>query len=274
MRLITVNAADSATLNATPAMVSTLPVANLQTQYREQLARTVGTSTQLIEMAWATPVPLSAFVLYRGNFSGSARWQVQVYADATMADLLYDSGAAYASAPKTLGDLIWGVDALGATFYDDWGYTISALWFAPVIGKYARITLSDPANPDSYMQASRLFAGAYVETAHAPELGAAMGWQETSVQTRTEGGTLRTEPGSHFRTLEITTRLLPENDRVRLSDLFRQTGLRGDLYVSIFPELGGAVERDHQMQGKLVKLAPTAIPVYARYDQPFSIEEI
>lgn len=274
MRIIINNHVDAAYLLATPAMYATTPVENLQDQSREKVARTVDLTDQTIDVTLAAPAPISACVLYRGNFTSDATWRVKVYDTAAMGSLLYDSGAEYLAAPKTLGDLDWGIDALGASLFDGWGYSFAALWFPMVVGRFVRITLSDSANPDGYMEASRLFIGPYFETNHAPVPGASMQWKETTVQSRTDGGTLRSEPGVSYRAITVSGAFMPESDRIQVAELLRQRGLREDVYVSLFPELGNAYERDHQMQAKLVQLAPTTIPMYGVVHQLLQFEEI
>lgn len=275
MRLIINNLADDATLAASPALVSTLPVTNLQDQSRETVARTTGLATQTIDVTLDQARPISACVLYRGNFTAAATWRVKVYDDAALTTLLYDSGGGvYLAGPKPLGDLDWGIDPLGASLFDEWGYTFSALWFPVVVGAFVRITLEDPDNPDGYMQASRLFLGSYSELTHMPVPGAALGWRETTTQSRTDGGTLRSEAGAGYRALTVSGRYLPEENRTAVTNLLRDSGLRKDVYVSVFPELNNALERDHQLQAKLVALDPTVIPVYGAVDQTLRFEEI
>jgi hypothetical protein len=275
MRILAINAGDTATLVATPAMVATLPVSNLQTQYREQVARSVNCDSQLIEASWTAPTILSCVCLYRTNFSSTATWQVDIYTDATMSTLLYTSGSLYASRPKALGELLWGFDPLGATLYTGFGSTISTLWFTPVIATYMRIVVQDPANKDGYLQAARLFTGQYFEpSAVAPEAGATLAWNETTVNNRTEGGTLRSEPGTSYRVLSLKLGLMIAADRVRISDMLRITGMKGDGFISVFPNTGDALERDHQMQFKFTKLNPISITNYFRYESQLDLEEI
>lgn len=272
MRIIANNLTDIATLSASPGLAT--QVSNLQLEAREKVARTVGLATQTIDVMLPSADAISACVIYRGNFTSTATWRVRVYDTAAMATLLYDSGTVDLAAPKTLGDLDWGVDPLGASLFDGWGYTFAALWFEQVIGAFVRITLDDASNPDGYMEASRLFIGTYFETIYAPRNGMWMGWRDTSTQQRTEGGTLRTEPGATYRAMALNGDQMPESDRVALSELLRTAGLREDLYVSVFPELGNALERDHQMQAKFVSLDPTVIARWGYVNQTFQFEEL
>lgn len=189
--------------------------------------------------------------------------------------LRYDSGFVSAAFPKPLGDLVMGVDALGATYFDGWGYSVARLFLSsPVIGRYAVITIVDPYNVNGYVQASRLFVGPVWTPTYGPAPGGGVQWNETTVQTRTEGGSIRSEPGASYRTIRANLMYLPESDRQRLSGMLGQTGMRGDVYVSLFPGLSNALERDTQMQGKLANLSATPFNITALVDQQLQFDEV
>ena len=274
MRLIVTNLADSATLSASPAFSSSTPVSNLQDQSREKVGRTTGLSTQTIDVTLASPRMISAAVIYRGNFTSEATWRVKVYDDAALTTLLYDSGDSYLAAPMPLGDLDWGVDPLGASLFDGWGYTFAALWFTPVLGGFVRITLSDASNPDGYMEASRLFIGKYFQPTGMPSPGLSLEWRDTSEQSRTDGGTLRTEAGTKYRALTLSGALMPETDRAALGTMLREAGLSGDVYISVFAGDGDARERDYQLQAKLVATDPVAMMTFGFTNQTLRFEEL
>lgn len=274
MRIIVENLADAATLTDSPAMHYAAPAVNLQDQSREKVARTTGLSTQTIDVTLASARQISSVVIYRGNFTTAGLWRVKVYDTPAMGSLLYDSGDSYLAPPKALGDLDWGVDPLGASLFDGWGYVFAALWFATVTGSFIRITLSDPTNPDGYMEASRLFVGAYIEPSTMPWPGLSLQWRDSSSQSRTDGGTLRTEAGAQFRALVVSGALMPEDQRTELTTLLKDAGLRQDVYVSVFPGENSARERDYQMQAKLVATDPIAMTAFGLTNQTLRLEEI
>lgn len=273
MRIIWRNLVNEATLTATPALSATLPVTNLQTDAREEVARTTSLATQTIDVTLAQDEVIQCCVIYRGNFSTGATWRVRVYKDATAMTLLYDSGTLKANPPKPLGDLEWGVDRLGVSMYDGWSYTVSELWFAPVIGAFVRITLDDATNPDGFMQASRLFVGPCTEPEYMPSAGMLLGPKETTRQERSEAGTLHVEAGAQYRALTVTGARLPEKTRAMLGDMQRTAGMRRDVYVSVFPDEANARARDHRMQARLVALSPAAMGATMLVDQQLRFEE-
>lgn len=273
MRMIYDNLADAATLTASPALADTLPAENLQSPERETVARTTGLASQTIDVTLDQARAMSACVLYRGNFTGAATWRVRVYDTPAMGTLLYDSGSQYLAAPKPFGDLEWGVDPLGVTLFTGWGYTFSTLWFPTVIGQFVRIELADAANPDGYMEASRLFIGRYLEPSNMPIAGAHLQWCESTRQERSEGGTLHSEPAAPYRALVVSGIFMGEKDRTSLSDMQRVAGLRKDVFVSMYPTEANARARDHAMQAKLVALDPMPVPLYGTVNCTLRFQE-
>jgi len=276
MRIIAVNEGDSAAMTASPACVLTLPVTNLQTQSRALVMRTTGLADQVINLSWgSTPKVMSGVAIVRHNLTSQATWRVQVYSDAAMATQVYDSSPVLVNPPKTLGDLEWGVDPLGASIFNGWALAFGVLWLpAPAVGQSARITLSDPANPAGYMQASRLFIGRVIEPMFGPDYkGLAVSWEENTVQTRTAGGTLRSDPTEPYRKVSIQLSWIQEQDRPKLFDLSRTCGKRNDLFLSVFPGTGGMRERDYALAAKLVGVPKYGAPFYSAYDASFDFEE-
>lgn len=273
MKMIAVNQGDVATMTASPAVVATLPVTNLQTQPRAAVMRTTSTADQQVKLTWPAAKLLSAVALVRHNLSSAATWRIQVYSDAAWTTLIYDSGAVLAAPGKALGDLAWGLDPLGASVFTGWSYAFSSLYFAPVAAQSVKITLSDTGNAAGYLEASRLFVGAHIEPQYTVSYGVKLGWKENTVTTRTDGGSLRSDPTLPYRTLSFNLDWIVESDRAVLLDALRQVGKRQDLWVTIFPGVGGAKERDYSMTAKVVNSPDLAHPSYGTYAAQFDLEE-
>ncbi len=274
MRLLTTNLADTATITSSASCVATLPVTNLQTSLREQVARWTAIDAQRITLTWTSGYHISCVCLYRSNLSASSTWRVQVWSDTTLTTAVYDSGTLYGNPPVPLGSLEWGVDELGSSLYSDWGYAISTVWFTAVMGQAVTIDIADPENAHGYAQASRLFVGQYFEPAVLPTDGLQMAWQENTQQSRTEGGSLRVEPGASWRRVVLDLRELQEEDRVRLSNLARVAGMRNDVFLSVFPDRADELERDYQMQARIVTPSTLITNAPIRHNTTLTFEEV
>jgi hypothetical protein len=252
LRILYRNLADAATLAASPALVSTLPVANLQVTGRARVARTTSTADQAITGDWGSAQPVNGIVLWRHNLTETSTWRVRLYAGANQTGtLLYDSGG-LAGEMMPLGDLRWGVDPLGATLQRGWSVAYQAvLWTPTVQARSFRIDLSDPDNPAGYLQVARLFIGAYWSPVQNADYGAAMAWTDDSELIRTDGGSLRTFIRAVSRQLSFSLSRMEEADRGAFVDLVREVGRVHEVFISLFPEAGGKLERDHQILGKI-----------------------
>lgn len=237
VRFISPNSADVATLTVSPAAVSTLPVTNLQDQTRSKIWRSTSTADQTISGEFATATTVMAFVFYRHNLTNLATIRFQLYAGAAgTGTLLYDSTAV----------------AIG-TFLAERFYVA---WFVGGAARSFKVIIHDPTNPDGYVQATRLVVGSYFEPVINMSRGLQLSWPEASKQQRTDGGTLRTDGFEPNRRWVIKLELLTEEERTTLLQIARDVGLRQDFFVSCFPTVGGATERDY---AGLVKF--TQIPV-------------
>jgi hypothetical protein len=266
LRLVAVNLVDAATLSASPALVSTLPVTNLQDSRRAKMARTTSTAQQVITGDLAATGVCSAAALWRHNLSPAGTWRIELFTAAAQGGTkIYDSGAVLAYTAKCLGDLFWGSDPLGASVFTGWAFRYSVLWFPPVSALSFRLTLTDAANPDGYMQAARLVLGYYLMPAVNVEFGPEISWVDNSKQVRMDGGSLHTEAVEPYRELNVELAWLADVERAQWLEIARVTGKRGDVLVSLYPEAGGLLERDHCFTGRFA----SAGAVNRRFPQYF-----
>lgn len=272
LRIIADNWSDLATLSASPALA--LPASNLQTQARGQIMRTTGLATQQILGDFDQARICSAIALVRHNLTSAATWRLELFAGAGQTGgTVYDSGTLTALPGYGWGEFRWGVDAWGGSIFLGWGQAFSNLWFAPVPALSFRLTISDPANPVGYLQASRLVLGAYFEPLRNLSYGVDVSWQENSRQTRTDGGSLRTDGRVAYRRWQLSLDFLRPDERAVVLDVFRRIGLRADLFISCYPEQGGAQERDHAGLVKLTRMPGMRRSSLEMYASALTLEE-
>lgn len=277
LRIISTNDADSATLTGT-GWTTELPVTNLQVEGRARVARTVNTTgDKIVNGTWPDARIVSAAVLYGCNFTSEAtmRWEGWDGANQT-GTKVYDSGTLPALDALGWGDFDWGLEPWGGTVFTGWQSAFAVHWFPAAIGAVSfRITLTDPANPDGYLQVKRLLVGAYFEPEINPDFGLQLNWVENSVQTRTLASSLRTDPRAKFREMTGSLAGLSDDERATFMDIARTVGLTAELFVSGFPELGGLTERDYALLGKFAGQLPTMQNTnVTRHAAQFKIAEV
>jgi hypothetical protein len=254
-RIITPNESDDAVLTASPALITTLPVENLQDATRAKVARSNAVVlAQHILGNFNEAKNVSAMALVRHNLTADATLRFKVYDDLNQTgNLTYDSGTVALSVPIAWGDFIWGPAAWGGEAFADWPVVFSVMWFDPVAALSFDLEINDGANADGYLEASRLFVGLYWTPEVNINYGVSLSWVDKSTQERTDGGSLRTDAVESFRRWEMDLSRLTSGERAQLSEILRRTGLRNDLFLSVFPEESGETERDYSGAVKLVQ---------------------
>ncbi|MCC7484254.1 MAG: hypothetical protein IT529_04635 [Burkholderiales bacterium] len=262
VRIITPNSADEATLTASPVMETTLPVEYLQDQTRARVARTTGLATpQHVYGNWSGPRPCSGFVLWRHNLTAAATLRLILYEGQNQTGtVLYDSGSiSLGEEMPAWGEQAWGTFQWGGSIFSDWPVAFTMIWFDQVSPQSFDLQMTDSGNTAGYMQAARLVLGPVFEPADNFSWGVDCHWEEDSSQERTDGGTLRTDASDPYRVWTFALNYLTDGERATLTEMMRVSGKRGDLFISCFPGMGGARERDYAGLVKLVR--PIELPL-------------
>lgn len=255
IRIVTANVSDAATLTAS-GFVSTLPVTNLQVEGRARVARTTNaTGTKTINGDLAAASIVASCVLYGHNLSSQATWRLRLYAGAGQTGTVtFDSSTVGALPALGWGEFAFGAVPWGASVFTGWGSAFSVMWFAPAGALSFKLDITDATNPAGYLQAKRLLLGPYFEPGVNVDYGLQLYWQEDSEQRRTQAGSLRTDARTRYRVLAGNLGHLTDTERATAMELLRQIGLRIETFVSVHPEAGGALERDHSVLGKFTRM--------------------
>ena len=274
VKIVVQNDADSATLTASPALAATLPVTNLQETSRYKLARTTSAASQDIKGDWTVDRLISCCTLWRHNLTSAGTLRLYLYSGAAQTGTtMYDSGAVGAHPIKALGDLEPGYSALGESVFTGWDWAFSTLWFTPVWARSFKLTLADAANPAGYFQAARLILGRHIEPFYNMSYGVEMQWDEATSQSRTDGGSLRSETAESFRRLKFGMERIDDGERARVQEIIRTLGKRKDFFVSGYPGANGAKERHHAMLAKFSATPPLIYAMLGYHAAQFQVEE-
>ena len=268
LQIIPRSLTDDATLTVAPAAVAGLGAENLQISDRGLVLRVLGAAATIT--ATLTQLRrIGAVVLWRHLLSAVATWRVRAYdgIDGT-GTLLYDSGTIPAVASKTLGDLDWGIDPLGAPLA---AVDFSSLTFDLVIARSLVIDVDDAGA--TAIQIGRLFAGSPLTLTHSIDWDSALAWDSTTKRSRTASGGLRVESEGVYRRMTIRHQWVLPEERATVADLLRDAGNRAEVWVSQRAGEGGRFEADHALVGYLVDNSPLVRMPGIRYGLDFVIEE-
>lgn len=240
-------ATDTATLTSTPAAVSGLGPDNLQLSDRGLVWRVLGDTAEL-KTNLPSPARIGGVVLWRHTLSAAATWRVRLYegADYTGA-LLYDSGALQAVPSKTLGDLDWGVDALGAAVDgSDYSYVLLPTDTVPLS---MRIDITDTGA--AAIQVGRLFAGPLIRPSFGFAWDSELKFERETKRSRTASGGVRVESSVPWRVLKLDLEWITDDERTTFANLLRDTGDARELWLSARTGDSGRLETDHALLGVL-----------------------
>ena len=239
MRLIIDNVHDNAALTATS---EALPVAYTQRSGRAYPWRSADTATQVIEATLMGLEYLDAVVLYRHNLSASAPVKIELL---NGADVVYDTGVQSAAELILPPLLRLGVDPWGASYNDKIPVSVQPYWIKPNFATGYRVTITDPTNPDGYIQVGRVIAGLSFSPRYNFRYGVKLEWVEQVEHRRTEGGSLRSVGEGLARRLTLDLSYLSEADRTTLTTELVKRGKGADIFISLYPEQGGIKEIEH-----------------------------
>lgn len=275
LRLLSTNVVDAATLTSSD-FTATLPVTNLQVEGRARVARTSNaTGTKTIYGNFAGTTLCSALVLYGHNLSGTATWRLRLYNGANQTGtVVYDSTTLTPQTVVGWGAFQWGAEPWGSYIFRDWEQPFYSLFFSEVYAVSFRLDITDTGNPAGYLQASRLIMGRYLTPYFNAAYGLALSWDTNSVQRRTLGGSVRTDRRATFRRLAFDLETLDAGERALWLDLARSVSLHREMFVSIYPGVGGELERDHSLLCKFSQVPASNLPVPERWSMKLELIEV
>lgn len=269
LTLIPRSATDDATLSSVPAAVASLPVPNLQLTDRGLVARWLANAVE-IKASLPAARRVGGVVIWRHTLTTAATWRVRLYDGLDYGGTLqFDSGVIPAVPAKTLGDLDWGIDPLGAPI-DGADYSYMTLP-KDVVVRSLRIDVVDSGA--SQVQIGRLFAGPLIRPEFGFNWDSELSWERETRRTRTAAGGLRVESGGRWRRLKLQLDWITDNERTAFANLLRDTGDSREIWLSARTGDGGRLEVDHALLGILSSNQPLTRRQGLRYTHPIEIEE-
>jgi len=249
LRICARNIFDSATLTASPALVTTLPETNLQKQERYKTARSTSTASQDLKASWASAQRMNFIHTRMHNHTAAAQHRDRTYTDSAWTTGVVDNAAAncFAYTGFAVDDVLTEADfriIKNSTRY---------ITLVTNMQSYIK-TITDAANPDGYFDISRLFGGEYYEFAYNPPYGGApITIDDYGTQDRAYDGSLISDKGAKGRRLEIQQDWMSTTDWPVLLAMLRYAGKDKDIFVSLYPGDGTYLEPYHQGLFKLAE---------------------
>jgi hypothetical protein len=187
----------------------------------------------------------------------------------------YDSGNVLAC-PVPAVTLRGFTAAQAASAYAFGGGATARHWMPAAIQAYGlAVDIVDTGNLQGYIEAAFLLAGPYWEAATNFDYGASAQLIDSTKSERSDAGDLVSDAGTISKKLSLPFSKLSPTDRATLWSILRANGSRYPVFVSMFPGSSDlALERDHQVYGKLVQLPAMSLPFFNLASATVEIESI
>lgn len=274
LRILHDNAANRVSSLSASTTSGSLAAANLLTDRKAEVHRATATSVTYTA-TWASPELMSMVALAFTNYTSTATIRVRAYTLAADASPAVDTGAVLACGYSPLGLWPWGTVPLGVNAFSYGGGTYGRAYFTA--GAYEKLVIDivDVDQPLSYVEAARLIVGAYWAPEYNPGYGATARVNDTTANSRSQSGDLRSDVGTVSRSLPVDLERIVPTDRARLWNILRGSAKSGPVFISLFPEDDDPeLEQAHQLYGKLASDLAISHPMFGNFSAPLEVEEI
>ncbi len=274
IRMLVVNDFDDASVALkSGAAVSTLPASNLQIYNNSRIFRVTG-SQFVLAGNFADIRLISAFVLWRHNFTAAAQWRLELFANADQTGaVVFDTGMLNAMPQIVFGDWDWRIQPVVSSALDSWATKYTQHWFVPTFARSYRITVSDVLNPAGQLDMTRIYMGRHYVPSVNFSYGSQFAFGSAESQVRTDDGGLFSRASEAWRKVNFALEHLSEADRPGFIAALRHVRLNRDWFVSLYPESGGQKEIEHSFACKFTSLPGVTSVAYDRYSTSIALEE-
>ena len=274
LRILHDNAANRVSSLTANTTSGSLAAANLLTDRKAEVHRATATSVTYTA-TWASPELMSMVALAFTNYTSTATIRVRAYTLAADVSPAVDTGAVLACGYSPLGLWPWGTVPLGVNAFSYGGGTYGRAYFTA--GAYEKLVIDivDVDQPLSYVEAARLIVGAYWAPEYNPGYGATARVNDTTANSRSQSGDLRSDVGTVSRSLPVDLERIVPTDRARLWNILRGSAKSGPVFISLFPEDDDPeLEQAHQLYGKLASDLAISHPMFGNFSAPLEVEEM
>lgn len=262
--------------------VAAAPLTCLQDRQLANVARSTDLATGSTQFDCDLGIARSLRVvgLINHNLSLQAQYRLRISQSGSFSDAAFDSG----------WGLVWPmVYAVGSVEWeeDNWwslqytadqisGVTWNLIKALPanILGRYVRLEISDPLNPNGFIQAGRFFAGPAWQAGVNLSKEADLGWEtETEVDSALSGAEYfdRRYP---YRVIQCAFNWLSRDEALTNPyEIIRRAGIDGEILFVYDPDdTVHAIRR--QFLGRMRKLTPLGFRYVSHAKQAFEIKEL
>jgi len=273
LRLIPNSHLDPVTLTVTSEETD-YPKEYLQNSQPAWKWRSTDASVQQIEWDNGELKAADAYAHVEANFSPESDVRLELSANADYSDPVLDITFDGKLPFYGLGEGPLGLDGLGGFSDENEVQNLRTIWFDLVSYRYGRVTITDTANADGYVEVGKIMVGQSWSPATNHNWGAAHRRVKESTISRTRGGGARSSPATSYRVVSVGFSWLDDVEDAELDDILARYGLQSGVLLSCYPEEGGARERTYSVYGLLSGWTESRRLQTQRYEIGFDCEEL
>lgn len=249
------------------------PLTNLIDDTKSKTWRSTDLLSPKLKVTWASAQTLSAVALAFTNLIAGSTFQITLYDATTGGTLLLDTGVVSVGYSY---DAPIGFGSIGSASFAYGGGANVAAFFASTAGvRRMEIEFTSAGNPDSYIELSRIIAGAYWEPEDNASYGAKIGFVDSTIGQRTSAGGLITDRGTIHRELSFSLDAMSSTDKASLNNIFRSIGKSQPLFISLTPGTSNTEDELFcQLYGKFDDGITTEFAFFSHYASQLKIVEI
>ena len=257
----------------------TLPLSNILNRTPSVIARSVDLDEASTQFDLTLPADrvLKAFALTNHNLTISATWRLSVGTTLGGADQ-YDSGWLPAWMLNFDDGLLeWESPSWWPGSYDDdyIGHPFASIHVANgnPAGRYLRVEISDPSNPEGYVQLGRLFAGSGIEPAYNMTYAFSQGWVDTSTSEAAIGGSEYYDERRRYRQVAFELPWIDQTTEFRQHyEMQRRLGTTGEcLYLPDIADMAACQLTG--FVGRMEQLSPIEYPFFRKRRIAYKMRE-
>lgn len=135
------------------------------------------------------------------------------------------------------------------------------------------LTISDPTNPQGYLEATRLVIGDYFSPTYDSELGATVIMEDASKSVRSDSGSLRKDIGYKFKRISSDLSVITDANRTELWKIVSYAGTSSPVWMSLYPANANPdKEQAYTIYGYFTKATEISARSYNIYATKFEVE--
>lgn len=272
LNVVSNNIGTSATLSASTE-AGLLVVDNLKSTSKTLIWRSTGTTETVT--ATYTQQNVGCVSLAVCNFTSTATMRIRIYTNSGDGSPAYDSGVLLCCEYTTIDKINFAGGPLNANTFNYGGGTYATLFAPNTLSEKTVIDVVDTSNTNGYLEASSIVLGETWTPILNCNYGAALTFKDTTKNTRSDSGDMRTTKGGRYKSLTFALGLMSSVDRIALTEMFIRNGSSDNVYISIFPDSPDIQEKQvYQVYGIITKQAGVKRHKYSRDQSSMTIEEM